>query len=176
MKDRQHRALSRGYKGDKTDLLAALMKITCEEQHLQFFFISSRDKKKHLQFLQYFQRSMQNTIFYEGIPVIALVTSQSTLKDELCDENSAHRHKLNKYKNLKKFSSSSRAPLQYIVIAFITMRCTGGSMNINLRRSNDHKYKWQRSQIHSIRLPHLTFWGANFCHLKVLVMFCHVED
>ena len=56
------------------------------------------------------------------------------------------------------------------------MRCTGGSMNINLRRSNDHKYKWQRSQIHSIRLPHLTFWGANFCHLKVLVMFCHVED
>ena len=33
-------------RGDKTDLLAALMKITCEEQHLQFFFffISGRDK------------------------------------------------------------------------------------------------------------------------------------
>ena len=149
------------------------MKITCEEQYLQFFFISSRDKK-NCAILAIF--SAFDTIFYEGIPVIALVTSQSTLKDELCDENSAHRHKLNKYKNLKKFSSSSRAPLQYIVIAFITMRCTGGSMNINLRRSNDHKYKWQRSQIHSIRLPHLTFWGANFCQLKVLVMFCHVED
>ena len=167
------RALSRGYRGDKTDLLAALMKITCEEQYLQFFFISSRDKK-NCAILAIF--SAFDTIFYEGIPVIALVTSQSTLKDELCDENSAHRHKLNKYKILKNFSSSSRAHLQYIVIAFITMRCTGGSMNINLRRSNDHKYKWQRSQIHSIRLPHLTFWGANFCQLKVLVMFCHVED
>lgn len=135
-----------------------------------FFFISGRDKK-HLQFLKYFQRSIKNTVFDEVIPVIALVTSHSALKDELCDENSVHRHKLNKYKNLKKFSSSSRSPLQYIVIAFITMRCTGGSMNINLRRSNDHKYKWQRSQIHSIRLPHSTFCCANFCHLKVFVMF-----
>ena len=41
------RALSRGYRGDKTDLLAALMKITCEEQYLQFFFyLEQRLKKK----------------------------------------------------------------------------------------------------------------------------------
>ena len=39
------RALSRGYRGDKTDLLAALMKITCEEQHLQFFLTRAEIKK-----------------------------------------------------------------------------------------------------------------------------------
>ena len=41
----QARALSRGYRGDKTDLLAALMKITCEEQHLQFFLTRAEIKK-----------------------------------------------------------------------------------------------------------------------------------